>query len=93
MVFTEIELLFFILGVLITVAVYTLLKYNRQYKFKVLTWIILSIGVLLFLFGFAWAISSFLEGVPRAASMGVVFFCLPALILILVGRRLALKNR
>ena len=74
------------------VKLFSILKYNRQYKFKVLTWIILSIGVLLLVFGFAWAVSSFMEGVPRAASMGLVFFCLPALIIILLGRRLALKN-
>ena len=93
MVFTGIELLFFILGVLLTVAVYSMLKYNRHYKFSVWTWIVLWIGILLLVFGFAWAVSSFLEGVPRAASMGLVFFCLPALIILLLGRRLALKNK
>ena len=92
MVFTGIEMLFFLLGVIVTVAIYAMVKYNRQYKFKVLTWILLCIGILFFVFGFAWAASSFLEGVPRAASMGLVFFCLPALILLLLGRRLALRN-
>jgi len=92
MIFTGIEILFFLLGVLFTVAVYSLVKYNRQYKFKTWTWILLCFGILLFVFGFAWDVSSFLEGVPRAASMGLVFFCLPALILLLLGRRLALRN-
>jgi len=93
MVFTGIELLFFILGILLTVAVYSLLKYHRQYKFSVWTWIVLCGGILLLVFGFAWAVTSFLEGVPRAASMGLVFFCLPALIILILGRRLALKRR
>ena len=92
MVFTGTELLFFILGVLFTIAFYTMIRYNQKYKFRAFTWFILSIGILLFIFGFAWAVSSFLEGVPRAASMGIVFFCVPALIIILIGRRMALKS-
>lgn len=93
MVFTGIELLFFFLGVLVTVAVYTLLKFNRQYKFTVLTWLILCTGISLLIFGIAWTVSSFLEGVPRAASMALVIFCIPALIILFFGRRLVLKNR
>jgi len=39
----------------------------------------------------AWSVSSMLEGEPRAASMGMVVFGIPSLILIVLGRRLALK--
>ena len=93
MIFTGIELLFFILGVLVTVAIYTLVNYNRRYKFKAGTFSVIILGILLLIFGIAWALSSYLEGVPRAASMGLVFFCTPALILLLIGRRMALKRK
>jgi len=39
----------------------------------------------------AWSVSSVLEGVPRAASMGLIFFGIPAVILLLLGRRMVLK--
>jgi len=84
--------LFFLLGIMAATGLNILLKYNRQFRFSILVWIILSFGSLLLLFGIAWAFSSILEGVPRAAIMGLFFFCLPAFILIVLGRRLALRG-
>lgn len=45
-------------------------------------------GVLLFLFGIAWSVSSAIEGEPQSAAMGLVFFSIPGLMLALLGYRL-----
>jgi hypothetical protein len=36
-------------------------------------------GLFLILFTIAWTVGSVLEGVPRAASMGIVFFAMPGI--------------
>ena len=45
-------------------------------------------GMLLFLFGIAWSVSSAVEGEPQSAAMGLVFFSIPGLLLTLLGYRL-----
>ncbi len=93
MIFTGIELLFFWLGVITTVGIGTIVYYNRQFKFKAGTWASVSIGLFLFIFCIAWSISSVLEGEPRAASMGMVIFGIPSIILLVLGRKFALKKK
>lgn len=93
MVFTGIEVLFFILGIMTTLFVVGLIKYNSELKFKALTWTALSLGAFLCIFCVAWSVSSVLEGVPRAASMGLVIFGIPSIVLLLLGRRMALKAK
>ena len=47
----------------------------------------LALGFVLILFCIAWSVGSVLEGVPRAAAMGVVFFGFPGVVLLtLIGR-------
>jgi hypothetical protein len=92
MVFTGIEVLFFILGVLTTLFIVGFIKYNKELHFKALTWATLGFGAFLLIFCVAWSVSSVLEGVPRAASMGLVVFGIPSIILLLLGRRIALKG-
>jgi len=91
MVFTGIELLFFVCGVLSTLFIISFIYYNKKYKFNAWSWLVLSFGAFLFIFSLAWSVSSVLEGVPRAASMGLIFFGIPAVILLLLGRRMVLK--
>ncbi len=55
-------------------------------------WSMASFGAFLMLFCIAWSVSSVLEGEPRAASMGMVVFGLPALILFGLVRRMLLYN-
>ncbi len=50
-----------------------------------------TIGVLLFLFGLAWSISSAIEVEPQSAAMGLVFFSIPGLLLVLLSYRLLIK--
>ena len=91
-IFSGIEILFFMLGLLTTLSVVSLIYYHKQLKFKIKTWTTLSLGIFLLIFCIAWSCSSILEGEPRAASMGLVIFGIPALLLLLLGRKLAIKR-
>ncbi|MBI9064970.1 MAG: hypothetical protein JEZ14_23485 [Marinilabiliaceae bacterium] len=93
MIFTGIEVLFFALGLLTALFIVAMVKYNQVYKFDKWSWITLSSGGFLALFCIAWSVSAVLEGVPRASSMGLVVFGIPALILLVLGRRIVLKYR
>lgn len=86
-IFTGIEFLFFTLGVLTTLVVIGLILLNKNYQLNWKSWTTLILGTFLLLFSIAWSISSALEGEPRAASMGLVIFGIPGLILLLLGRR------
>jgi len=92
MIFTGIEILFFTLGVVTTLGVGALVYFNKTYKFKALTWATVITGLFLLIFCIAWSWASFLEGEPRSSSMGLVVFGIPALILLVLGRKFALKN-
>ena len=86
-------MLFFTLGLLTALFVVALVKYNKELKFDKWSWSALVLGGFLAIFCMAWSVSSVLEGVPRAASMGLVVFGLPSIILLLLGRRMALKKK
>lgn len=93
MIFSGIEILFFMLGIITTIGIYTIFHYNRKLKFNVATWITICFGLFLLIFTVAWSFSSILEGEPRAASMGMIVFGIPSIILLVLGRRLALKQK
>ena len=93
MIFTGVEILFFSLGVITTLGVMTVFYYNKKLKFNAGAWSSICIGMFLLIFGIAWSISSVLEGEPRAASMGMIVFGIPSIILMILGRRLALKKK
>lgn len=93
MIFTGIEILFFTLGLLTALFAVALVKYNQELKFDKWSWSTLILGGFLAIFCLAWSVSSVLEGVPRAASMGMVVFGLPSIILLLLGRKMALKKK
>ena len=93
MIFTGIEILFFLLGVITTLGIATVVFYSRKFKFNVGVWASIGIGLFLFIFSIAWSFSSILEGEPRASSMGMLVFGIPSIILLILGRRLALKKK
>lgn len=93
MIFTGIEILFFLLGVLTTLGISTVVFYNRKFKFNIGAWASIGMGLFLFIFSIAWSISSILEGEPRASSMGMLVFGIPSIILLILGRRLALSKK
>ena len=90
-IFAGIELLFFMLGVITTLSIIGIVKLYKTYQLDWKSWMTLLIGIFLAVFAIAWAVSSVLEGEPRAASMGVVFFGIPGIIILLLGRRFVVK--
>lgn len=92
-IFSGIEFLFFLLGALTTLAVIGLIVLNKNYELNWKAWTSLIIGAFFLLFAIAWSVSSALEGEPRAASMGLVVFGIPGLILLLLGRRFVVAGK
>jgi len=93
MIFSGIEMLFFTLGVISTLSLIAMVKWNKIYKFDWKAWFLLGLGFFLMIFCLAWSVSSVLEGEPRAASMGMVVFGLPSLVLLALARRVVLKKQ
>lgn len=93
MIFSGIEMLFFTLGVISTLSLIAMVKWNKIYKFDWKAWSLLGLGLFLMIFCMAWSVSSVLEGEPRAASMGMVVFGLPSLVLLALARRVVLKKQ
>ena len=91
-IFTGIEISFFLAGMLFALAIVGLIYYNRIYSFNWKSWTLLAISIFLIIFSFLWSISSVLEGEPRSASMGLVIFGLPGLILLALARRLVIAK-
>ena len=85
--------LFFILGILATLFVVGIIKLNKTNTITWSAWVIGILGISLLLFAIAWTVSSALEGEPRAASMGMVFFGIPSVILIALALRLSKKSK
>ena len=87
------DVTWYILGMLTGGVVYALYLISRKIALNWLSWSGLIAGSMLVLFSIAWAVGSVLEGVPRAASMGVLLFGLSGVVILtLVGRLLALKK-
>ncbi len=80
-------LTFYIVGLLAAASVWWLIRLNQRQRIKPLMIAGMALGIAMILFCIAWGMGSVLEGVPRAAAMGVVFFGFPGVMLLtLVGR-------
>ena len=80
----------YILGVLTGAVAYSLYLISKKNTLNWLLWSGLIAGSASILFSIAWAVGSVLEGVPRAASMGILLFGLSgAIILTLTARMIA----
>jgi Na+-translocating ferredoxin:NAD+ oxidoreductase RnfG subunit len=55
---------------------------SKHYQLNLIAWGGLIVGAFLVLFTIAWSVGSVLEGEPRAASMGVIFFAMPGIVLL-----------
>jgi hypothetical protein len=71
----------FILGILFTLTVGGLTYLSFKVQLKWWAWATVICGLLLILFGFAWAGSSFTEGVPQSGAIAMIFFCGPGVLL------------
>lgn len=80
-VFSGIELLFFFLGVLTTLGIFGMVYLKRERHAGRQSLILSGVALFLFLFAVAWSVSSILEHEHQAANMGLLFFGLPAILL------------
>lgn len=76
------DLTWYILGVLTGAFAILLWKLSKRYHLNCFAWSGLIVGFSLILFSIAWAVSAVLEGVPRAASMGLILFGLSGIVLL-----------
>ena len=72
----------YILGALTGASAIFLWRYSKRYYLNWIAWCGLVQGLFLILFSLAWAVGSVLEGVPRAASMGMLLFGLSGIVLL-----------
>lgn len=80
-------LMWFTIGFLVAVLAFGTFKLRKKgANWK--TFLPGILGVLTFIFGLAWSISSVIEGEPQSAAMGLVFFGAPGILLVLLGYRL-----
>ena len=81
-IFNGIEFLFFFLGVFATCSVWAILYFKQKYCANIQDIVPLASGLFLLLFTLAWSVSSVLENEHQAANMGLLFFGLPAILLV-----------
>ena len=83
----------YFLGLLTTGSAIFLLHFSKKYQLNWLSWTGLSLGIVLILFSIAWAVGSVLEGVPRAASMGLLLFGLSGIVILTLAFRYTSTKR
>jgi hypothetical protein len=83
----------YILGVLTGAVAYALYLISRKNPLTWLLWSGLIAGNALILFSIAWAVGSVLEGVPRAASMGILLFGLSGVIILTLTVRMMASQK
>jgi reductive dehalogenase len=83
----------YILGVLTGAVAYSLYLTSKKITLNWLSWSGLIAGSSLILFSIAWAVGSVLEGVPRAASMGILLFGLSGVVILTLTARMITSNK
>jgi Na+-translocating ferredoxin:NAD+ oxidoreductase RnfG subunit len=81
------------LGLLTTGSGIFLWHFSKRYQLNWLAWSGLTLGIANILFSIAWAVGSLLEGVPRAASMGLLLFGFSGIIILTLAFRYTLAKR
>lgn len=77
----------YILGILTIGAGYFLYEYSKKHRLHRLSWTGLGIGIFSIFFSIAWAVGAVLEGMPRAASMGLLMFGFGGIVILTVTIR------
>ena len=86
-------LMWFTVGLITGLSVFVFAELHRRFDLNWLGWSGLILGEFLILFCIAWSTASIFEGVPRAASMGLLMFGGAGLVvLVLTWRFLIQKN-
>ena len=86
-------LTWFILGFLTVAAGCLIIKYRKTYQWNnyVLMGIISGVGSVFF--SVAWAVGAVLEGVPRAAGMGLLVFGMGGIVILSITFRFAKEDK
>ncbi len=88
------DFIWYLLGALTGLCAYLLFELSKRYRLDWISWTGLIAGTFLILFTIAWCAGSILEGVPRAASMGLLFFGFGGIVLLtLTARYVAVRSR
>jgi len=87
------DLTWYFLGLLTTGSTIFLWHFSKRYQLNWLSWSGLTLGTVLILFSIAWAVGSVLEGVPRAASMGLLLFGFSGIVILTLAFRYTLTKR
>jgi hypothetical protein len=85
---------FYLIGFLAALAGYLFVRLSQTYHIDLVTGAGYLTGVFLILLCVFWSVGSVLEGVPRAAAMGMVFFGMPGIVLLFfTARRIATTGK
>jgi len=85
-------LMWFVLGLIMGLSVLGGLELHKRFDLDWRAWSGLLVGEALLLFCIAWSTASMAEGVPRAASMGLLLFGGPGLIVLVLTWRLLVQK-
>jgi Na+-translocating ferredoxin:NAD+ oxidoreductase RnfG subunit len=86
-------LTWYCLGLLTTGSTIFLWHFSKRYQLNWLAWSGLILGIVFILFSIAWAVGSVLEGVPRAASMGLLLFGFSGIVVLTLAFRYTFTKR
>ena len=81
-------IVWFCMGILFTLGVQALAYASTIVPLPWYAWAMAGTGGILVLFGIGWASASFFEGVAQSGAMGLIFFSLSGLVLIVLSWRL-----
>ena len=85
-------LMWFVLGLIVGLSVLAGIELHKRFDLDWRAWSGLLLGETLLLFCIAWSTASMAEGVPRAASMGLLLFGGPALVVLVLTWRLFVQK-
>jgi len=85
-------LTWYVLGALAAGSAYALWEYSKKNPLNLISWSGMILGIVLVLFSIAWAVGAVLEGVPRAASMGLLLFGLGGIVVLTATGRYIAKH-
>ena len=87
-ILSDIEILFYTLGGVTVLLVVGFVKLRKAYLIGWKTMVLSGVGAFLVLFTIAWSCSSILEGESKAATMGLLIFGIPAMVVLSLAVRL-----
>ena len=85
-------LMWFSVGLITGLSLFGFVELHKRFDLNWLGWSGLVLGEFLILFCFAWSTASVLEGVPRAASMGLLMFGGAGLVTLVLTWRLVVQK-